>query len=429
MFSFRSYPHLLGVSMRKAADFTSLYIDFDSFFASAEQHLCLALRGRPVGVVPLESRHTCLIAASREAKRFGLKTGTPVLEALEKCPEIALVVARHDVYVRLHHEIVRIVDSIVPVEKTCSIDELDCRLLRNERARAVEIARTIKQTLASEIGPTLTCSIGLAPNELLAKIAAEMQKPDGLVALRQDELPGPLLSLKLTDIPGISHGNEARLAAAGVTSIADLWGLAQAQVRAIWGGVQGERFWAFLHGLDIERESTKRSMFGHSRVLAWDWRGPERTEACARLLLVKAMRRMRREAFAVSTLSLGLKPEKGSSWWTEERRTPFRDDHTALAALAGLFARARNAGVLRRTKKVSVTLHGLVDAERGQGDLLEDACARRDRLRWERLTDLMDTLAERYQSPILRLGPRIEPPGRYAGAKIAFGRIPDLADF
>jgi DNA polymerase-4 len=141
------------------------------------------------------------------------------------------------------------------------------------------------------------------------------------------------------------------------------------------------------------------------------------------------MRRMRREAFAASTLSLGLKPEKGSSWWTEERRTPFRDDHTALAALAGLFARAKGADALRRTKKVSVTLHGLVDAERRQGDLLEDACARRARLRWERLTDLMDTLAERYQSPILRLGPRIEPPGRYAGAKIAFGRIPDLADF
>jgi DNA polymerase-4 len=415
--------------MRKAADFTSLYIDFDSFFASAEQHLRPALRGRPVGVIPLASRHTCLIAASREAKRFGMRTGTPVLEALERCPGIALVVARHDVYVRLHHEIVRIVDSIVPVEKTCSIDEIDCRLLANERARAIDIAYAIKRALASEIGPTLTCSIGLAPNELLAKIAAEMEKPDGLVALRQDDLPGPLRGLELTDIPGISHGNAARLASAGITSIEGLWGLGQAQVRAIWGGVQGERFWAFLHGFDIERGPTRRRMFGHSRVLAWDWRGPERTEACARLLLVKAMRRMRREAFAASVLSLGLEPEKGYGWGADERRAPFRDDHTALASLARLFARARAEGVLRRTKKVAVTLHGLATADRVQEDLLEDARDRRDRLRWERLADLTDSLAERYQSPVLMLGPRAEPPGGYAGAKVAFGRIPDLADF
>jgi DNA polymerase-4 len=415
--------------MRKAADFTSLYIDFDSFFASAEQHLQPSLRGRPVGVVPLDSRHTCLIAASREAKRFGMRTGTPVLEALETCPDITLVVARHDVYVRLHHEIVRIVGNIVPVEKTCSIDEIDCRLLANERARAADIAYAIKRALAAQIGPTLTCSIGLAPNELLAKIAAEMQKPDGLVALRHDDLPGPLLGLELTDIPGIAHGNAARLAEAGVTSIEGLWGLAQAQVRAIWGGVQGERFWAFLHGFDIVREPTKRSMFGHSRVLAWDWRGPERTEACARLLLVKAMQRMRRERFSASVLSLGLKPEKGSGWGADERRAPFRDDHTALASLARLFTRARTACALGRTKKVAVTLHGLATAERVQGDLLEDASDRRDRLRWERLADLTDSLAQRYQSPVLTLGPRIEPPGRYAGAKIAFGRIPDLADF
>lgn len=415
--------------MRKAADFTCLYMDFDSYFASAEQHLRPELRYRPIGVVPLESRYTCLIAASREAKRFGLKTGTPVLEALEKCPEIKLVPARHEEYVRLHHAIISLVDSIVPVEKVCSIDEIACRLLSNERTRAVEIAEAIKHKLARDIGPTLTCSIGLGPNELLAKVAAEMRKPNGLVALRQNDLPGPLLSLSLTDIPGIGNRNAARLAAAGVATIAQLWDLVPGAMRGIWGGVQGERFWAFLHGYDIQREPTRRCMFGHSRVLAWDWRGPERTEACARLLLVKALRRMRREGFAATTLRLELKPQYGLGWKTEKRRGPFRDDHTALVTLAELFERARAANVPERTKKVSVLLHGLTPADGIHDDLLDNATARRDRRRWERLADLTDALADRYQNPVLTLGPRIVLPGSYAGAKIAFTRIPDLADF
>ena len=104
--------------MRKGQEFASLYIDFDSFFARAEQHFRPQLRNRPVGVIPLRTQHTCLIAASPEAKCFGIKTGTLVAEALQRCPEIKLVVARHDVYVRLHHEIIAAVGDVVPVHKT-----------------------------------------------------------------------------------------------------------------------------------------------------------------------------------------------------------------------------------------------------------------------------------------------------------------------
>jgi DNA polymerase-4 len=415
--------------MREAPDFASLYIDFDSFFARAEQHLRPHLRNRPVGVIPLRSQYTVLIAASPEAKQFGVKTGTPVIEALERCPDIKLVSARHDVYVRLHHAIVAAVEDVVPVHKTCSIDEIVCRLLKNERANAIDLALSIKRALALRIGPTLTCSIGLAPNELLAKVAAEMDKPDGLVALRQADLPDRLLNLKLTDIPGIAKGNAARLAHAGVTTMEQLWALSQPQARAIWGGVQGERFWAFLHGFDIERAETERSMFGHSRVLGREWRGAEKTEDCARLLLVKAMRRMRREDFAASVLSLSLKNEAGITWTADLRVAPFRDDHTALHSLKALFAQAHQKRAIGRTKKVHVVLHGLVQASCIQYDLLETQEARVARQRWERLSDLTDALHTRYEAPVVTLGHHGEGPGAFTGAKIAFGRIPSLADF
>jgi DNA polymerase IV len=219
-----------------------------------------------------------------------------------------------------------------------------------------------------------------------------------------------------------------------VTTVEQLWALPPSHVRAIWGGVGGERFWAFLHGYDIEREATERGMFGHSRVLGFDWRTPEKTEECARLLLVKATRRMRREGYSATVLSLGLRGqgsrgEKGPAWYGERRLSAFRDDRTALMTLTGLFERARREKAHAQTKKVHVTLTGLIKTHLVQPDLLDRVDEMRGRARWERLSDLTDALHARYNAPVLTLGPKIGPPGEYAGAKIAFGRIPDLADF
>ena len=188
--------------MRKPAGLERLYVDFDSFFATAEQHLRPDLRGRPVGVIPVDSEHTGLIAASREAKRLGIKRGCWVREARRACPEIVLVPARHDVYVRLHRDIVKAIDRVAPLLAVRSIDEMVCALSPGDQAHPEAVGRAVKAGIARDVGPVLTCSVGLGPTELLAKIAAEMEKPDGLVAIRPEDLPGPLLRLSLTDIPG-----------------------------------------------------------------------------------------------------------------------------------------------------------------------------------------------------------------------------------
>lgn len=416
--------------MRKPAGLETLYLDFDSFFASAEQLLQPGLRGRPVGIVPLESAATSLIAVSREAKAVGIRTGTKVREARRLCPDIVLIAARHDVYVRLHRRIVDVIDSVVPVKAVRSIDEMVSTLLDNEQARALDLARDIKAALARQIGPTLTCSIGLAPNELLAKIGAEMNKPDGLVAILPEGLPGRILHLPLTDIPGIASGNADRLARAGVIDMTGLWALAPKQLRAIWGGVEGERFWALLHGYAMERPPTRRGMFGHSRILPWDWRDTDCTRDCARLLLVKAARRMRRDGYAARLLTLSLRAEDGQRWSTEKELVPAcREDHTVLEALNELFGRAKRQYRARRSKSVAVMLHGLVRQEEAGADLFTTAAEDGNRARWGRLADVGDRLSARYGRDILTLGLQHQPPGGYAGGKIAFGRIPDLADF
>src|SRR5580698_2495270 len=110
-----------------------LFVDLNSYFASVEQEVRPDLRGRPVGVVPMMADTTVCIAASYEAKAFGVKTGTMVGDAKRICAEIVVVEARHELYVDYHHRVVEAVESCLPVTAVLSIDEMACRLLGREQ--------------------------------------------------------------------------------------------------------------------------------------------------------------------------------------------------------------------------------------------------------------------------------------------------------
>lgn len=168
-----------------------LYIDFNSFFASVEQQLNPRLRGKPVAVLPLMTDSTSAIAASYEAKAYGIKTGTPVWEAKKLCPQIQLVMANHENYVRAHKKIIAVIEEhCLPVDAVCSIDEVACKLKGKEQLpeQACKLARFIKATIAQHVGEYVRCSIGIAPNRFLAKTAGDMQKPDGLTVLLPETL-------------------------------------------------------------------------------------------------------------------------------------------------------------------------------------------------------------------------------------------------
>src|SRR5271168_1308237 len=106
----------------------ALFVDFNSYFSSVEQQEQPHLRGRPVAVVPVMTDSTCCIAASYEAKRFGIKTGTNVGEARKRCPGLVVVEARPSLYVEYHHRLIAVVDACVPVTQVRSIDEMSCTL-------------------------------------------------------------------------------------------------------------------------------------------------------------------------------------------------------------------------------------------------------------------------------------------------------------
>ena len=191
-----------------------LYLDLNSYFASVEQQLDPAIRGRPVVVAPVHTDSTSAIAASYEAKAFGIKTGTKIYEAKARCRDLVVVPGRHDEYVKFHHAVIAEVEKHVPVTMICSIDEVACRLLDNENSveGVRDLARRIKAGIAANVGVCLTSSIGVAPNRYLAKIAADMQKPDGLTILEADTMAARLLTLKPNDLPGVGRNMERRLA-------------------------------------------------------------------------------------------------------------------------------------------------------------------------------------------------------------------------
>ena len=142
-------------SAESLADLNWRFVDLNSYFASCEQQDRTDLRGQPVAVVPMMADTTCCIAASYEAKAYGVKTGTIVADAKRLCPSIILVEARHELYVDYHHRIVEAVESCLPVTAVLSIDEMACRLMGRERPllAALELGRKVKARIQEQVGP------------------------------------------------------------------------------------------------------------------------------------------------------------------------------------------------------------------------------------------------------------------------------------
>lgn len=415
-----------------------LFVDLNSYFASVEQNENPSLRGKPVAVVPMPTEHTCAIAASYEAKAYGVKTGTIIRDARNMCPNLICVPARHDVYVRYHNRILEEFIKHAPINKVWSIDEWSCRIPPGKRTveDIMQMSMKIKQGIWDNIGPSINCSIGAAPNSLLAKIAGDMQKPDGLTILRPQDLPGRLLDLKLTDLPGIGVNMERRLNRARIFTVEDFWNTSPKHARRIWGSVQGERFWYWLHGYDFEQPETQRNvMIGHSRVLDPNLRSPDKARLMARRLLTKATYRLRRKEYYATTLSLGVRTTTGERWRREiHLATPAQDPFTFMQHLETLWAdmMGEMSGYTAPTfKKVSTILSGLKHKHEITGDLLDERFQENmeSLKKREALADALDALQNKYQKETVYVGTTPKTISGYVGTKIAFSRVPEEEEF
>lgn len=416
-----------------------LFLDLNSYFASVEQQLQPELRGRPVIVAPVGSDTTVAIAASYEAKRFGISTGTPVWEAKRLCPDVVVTPARHERYVEFHEAVVAEVWRHIPVTRICSIDEVACRLLDNENSpvAARALALRIKAGIRARVGECLTSSIGIAPNRLLAKLASDMMKPDGLIVLSADQLPHRLFGLALRDIAGIGPRMEKRLAQDGINDIATLCARRPRDAGLAWGGTNGDRLWYLLHGVDLPEKPTQSRTIGHSHVLAPRARHLEATRHVARRLALKAASRLRRKSYRARLLVLHGRFEDDKSGWRTAAKLPAtQDSFVILSALDTLWPKLAAAGRARpggfRLRMVGVTLAAIEPVVAEQGSLFAHLDPDHQLARETRtlaLSQAMDRLNARFGRNAVTLGALTGGRADHVGTKIAFGRIPERAEF
>ena len=228
-----------------------MHVDLNSFFATAEQQANPALRGKPVGILKASGR-TCVIAASVEAKRFGVKTGANVYEARKLCPGIILVPADFDKYSDITYRFIDICKSYSPICEVFSLDECFIDVTETEKfwPSVFHIAFEIKDRLRSEIGDYMMCSIGVSHNRLLAKLASSQIKPDGLFWITDDNKLAILDKSELMDVCGLGYGLYNHLNSFGIDNFPKLRSCSVAFLHKHFGPYWSVHLYNIARGID-----------------------------------------------------------------------------------------------------------------------------------------------------------------------------------
>jgi DNA polymerase IV len=355
-----------------------LHIDMNSYFASVAQQDNSLWRGMPLGVC--EHLGGIIIAASREAKKWGIKTGTPVWEAKKLYPKIILTNTLPERYRFYTRKFIQVLSEYTDKVEIASIDEayIDVTRVTNIRVKnedvryenhkkilypkssilnyadpfleAINVAKDIKQKMKTEVGEWLTCSIGIAENKLLAKIGSDMQKPDGMVVILNSkseylnpkqiqnykfQIPNEdkkvlifskedlYKKLKLTDIPGIGRRQEKNLNNLGINTLLDLKNTSKNVLFSKFGGIGGHHIYNIgqLCGSfkpSVEKQSELKSI-GHMYTLPKEFREARFFEPVLYKLCEMVGKRLRKKKLQGNVLHLYVRSEeKGKSFGTSK---------------------------------------------------------------------------------------------------------------
>jgi len=286
---------------------TILHIDMDAFFASVEQVVNPNLKGRPIIVCGSHAR-TVVLTASYEARALGVRTGMTLSEARRLCPNLIRVPAHNDRYADTCRQLLQIYERYTPIVEVFSVDEafLDLtgsfRLFESSEA----VARTIKSAVAKRFG--LSCSIGIAPNKLLAKLASGLKKPDGLVILKPYDISLLLEDLPIRKLCGIGPALEEQLKAMGIKTCGQL-GRTSIEFLTHRFGVTGFKLHEMGQGQDsmpviASNQAPEAKSIGHSMTLERDLSDYQEVESVLFHLAEMVGQRARREHYLGSRITV-----------------------------------------------------------------------------------------------------------------------------
>jgi DNA polymerase-4 len=345
-----------------------LLADMNAFFASVHQSLEPGLRGRPVIVAgDPAKRHGVVLAASYEAKVKGVKTGMTAGEAHGLCPEGVFIKPQHHLYVHFSTRILRIMRDFTPLVEPFSIDEafLDVTGCRGLFGPPADIALRLKERIRREVG--VRCSIGIGPNKLLAKTAAEMQKPDGLTMINYEDVPEKLWPLPVRRLFGVGPRYEQHLRKFNIHTIGDLAHFPADVLRRRFG-VMGEVLRCCANGIDhspVDPDTlTKMKSIGQQITLPRDYRGEEIKVVILELADLVGQR-VRSNGCVGKTVVLTLK-DAAFTWLSRMRTLGEYTDLTPDIYLAAVKLLEKHWSPHWPVRMVGVALAGLIPLEADQ---------------------------------------------------------------
>jgi DNA polymerase-4 len=383
---------------------TILHVDMDAFYASVEQRNRPELRGKPV-LVGGSGPRGVVMAASYESRVFGCHSAQPMAVALRLCPDAIVVRGEFGNYREASDQVFEILHAITPLVQPLSIDEafLDVTGSAALFGDGPTIARTIKDRIREVT--QLTASVGVAPNKFLAKLASDLDKPDGLTVLTEADIAGRVAGLPIERMWGVGPAAAERLHRRGIRTFGDMQQLPQ-EVAQRWFGSAGDHYWRLARGLDkrkVHPDHAAKSI-GNERTFPIDVADRAQVRDVLRGQADHVAQRLRRHRLRGRTVAVKIRYgdfETITRAATLDRATD-RTDRISGAAVELFDAWATRD--FRPVRLIGASVRNL-ESERGrQLELFEDPAETRAR----RIDRVTDTIAERFGADHISRGVRRE---------------------
>jgi DNA polymerase IV len=378
-----------------------LHVDMDAFYAAVEQHDCPELRGKPILVGGSPQSRGVVTTASYEARPFGCHSAMPMAHAARRCPQAIIVAPRFERYAEVSRQVFAIFEAFTPLVEPLSIDEafLDLTGSLKLLGPPVQVAQTLKARIQAHTG--LTASVGIAPNKFLAKLASDLEKPDGLVVVSPTGVLEFLDPLPIARLWGVGKATLPRFTALGVATFADARRLSESQLRDCFGEA-GTHFYQLVRGIDDRPVVSDRDAksISHETTFAVDIADREQLRSVLLHQLEQVTGRLRRQGRLAHTVTLKI---RSSDFVTLTRRTTLAQatDRTdvlwrAAAELLEAWAHERSG----RVRLIGVGVSQLADPSGQQLGLFEQ----RSDARQQRLDQTIDAIRRRFGDDAIARG-------------------------
>jgi DNA polymerase-4 len=375
-----------------------LHVDLDAFFASIEQRDNPELRGKPVIIGGKPDQRGVVSTCSYEARRFGVRSAMPLIEAYRRCPEGIFLPGDMHKYAQASRQVQEIFQRFTPLVEQVSIDEafLDVSGCLNLFGDPPTIARRIKRAIKEEVG--ITASVGVAPNKFVAKIASELEKPDGLVVIQPHQVIDVLHPLSIDRLWGVGPKTTARLQQLGIRQVGQLARFDEALLARSVGRAAARHLLQLANGIDdrpVETTDETKSM-GHEHTFPVDIADMKEVEGVLLHLAEKVGRRLRRDGLAGKTVTLKLRYQDFTTLTRQATLPePTNLDHHIYRAARELLHKTYNGQLIRL---IGVSMHNLSSEATRQLSFLGES---EEYARREKLLETMDRIKNRYGEDII----------------------------